>query len=159
MQIGSMPMMPPGGSPRDQVVSNLSAQVDAGEITAEDQDAMMEALDAMHAERMENGPPEPGRTPPSQEEIQANFESMLSEQVEAGTLDREQADHLAEMFEEGELGRPPEGQGPQTPQGSEGGSMDELMSAILSQLQSGSGYDGSGEQSGGVASLLADYTA
>ncbi|MCK7613532.1 hypothetical protein [Roseibium sediminicola] len=159
MQIGSMPMMPPGGSPRDQVVNNLSAQVEAGEITAEDQDAMMEALDAMHAERMENGPPAPGSAPPSQEEIQANFESMLAEQVEAGTLGQDQADHLAEMFEEGELGRPPEGQGPPPPGGEGGGSMDELMSAILSQLQSGSTYDGSGEQTGSIASLLADYTA
>jgi len=157
MQIGSLSMMPPGGSPRDQVVSNLSAQVEAGEITAEDQDAMLEALDAMHAERLENGPPPRGGTPPSQEEIQANFESMLAEQVEAGTLDQEQADHLSEMFEEGELGRPPEGKGP--PPGGAGGAMEELMGAILSQLQSGSTYDGSGEQSGGVASFLADYTA
>eukprot|EP00903_Cladosiphon_okamuranus_P001965 g1963.t1 len=154
MQIGSMPMMPPGASPRDQVVSNLSAQVEAGEITAEDQDAMMEALDAIHAERKETGRPEPGSTPPTREEMQANFESMLSEQVEAGTLDQDQADHLAEMFEDGELGRPPK----EGPRNGQSGQMEELMSAILSQLQSGATYDGSGEQSGSVASLLADYT-
>lgn len=154
MQIGSMPMMPQGPSPRDQVVSNLSAQVEAGDITAEDQDAMMAALDAIHAERKEAGPPEPGSTPPTREDMQANFETMLSDQVEAGTLDQDQADHLAEMFEEGELGRPPK-PGP----GGQGGDAEELMSAILSQLQSSATYDGSGEQSGSVTSLLADYTA
>ncbi|MEO9527480.1 hypothetical protein [Roseibium sp.] len=156
MQIGSMPMMPPGGSPRDQAVNSLSAQVEAGEISADDQDAMLEALDAIHAERMESGPPEQGSTPPTQEEMQANFDSMLSEQVEAGTLDQEQADKLAELFEEGELGGPPPG-GQRPPPG---GETEDLMSAILSQLQSGSAYDGSGEQSvSSVASLLADYTA
>ena len=80
--------------------------------------------------------------------MQANFESMLSDQVEAGTLDQDQADHLAEMFEEGELGRPPK----QGPGGGQGGAAEELLSAILSQLQSGSTYDGSGEQSGATAS-------
>lgn len=160
MQIGSMSMMPPGGSPRDQVVSTLTAQVEAGDITADDQEAMLEALDAIHAERRENGPPQPGSPAPSQEDMQANFDAMLAGQVEAGTLDQEQADHLAEMFAEGALGRPPEGQGPPPPAGDAGsGSMNELMSAILSQLQSGSTYDGSGKQSGGVAALLADYKA
>ncbi|WP_422377383.1 hypothetical protein [Roseibium sp.] len=154
MQIGSMPMMPQGASPRDQVANTLNAQVEAGDITSEDQDAMMAALDAIHTERMEAGRPEPGGTPPSREEMQASFESMLSDQVEAGTLDQDQADHLAEMFEEGELGRPPK---PGLGSG-QGGAAQELLSAILSQLQSGSTYDGSGEQSGEVASLLADYT-
>ena len=41
MQIGSMPVMPQGVSPRDQVVNTLNAQVEAGDITSEDQDAMM----------------------------------------------------------------------------------------------------------------------
>jgi len=160
MQIGSMPMMPPGGSPRDQAVTSLSAQVEAGEISTEDQDAMLEALDAIHAERMEAGPPEPGSAPPTQEEMLANFESMLAEQVEAGTLDQEQADKLAEMFEEGELGGPPPG-GQMPPPGGEGGNMmEDFMSSLLAQLQSGSSYDGDGSQSTtDVASLLADYTA
>jgi len=157
MQIGSLPTAPPGVSPRDQVVSNLSAQVEAGDITAEDQNAMLEALDAIHAERMEAGRPEPGSTPPTRAEMQANFESMLSDQVDAGTLDQDQADHLAEMFENGELGRPPKG-GPGA--GPAGGKVEELLSAILTQLQSSAAYDGSGDQSGsGVTALLADYTA
>ena len=158
MQIGSFSMMPPGGSPRDQVVSNLNAQVEAGDITAEDQDAMMEALDAIHAERMESGGPQRGGPPPSREEMQANFETLLSEQVEAGTLDQDQADHLAEMFEDGDLGRPPRGGNGGGQGGGQGALMEELASAILNQLQSGANYDGSGEQSGPVASLLADYT-
>ncbi len=55
MPIGSMPLMPPGASPRDQVVSSLNAQVEAGEITAEDQEAMLGALDAMHEARVAEG--------------------------------------------------------------------------------------------------------
>ncbi len=159
MQIGSTPMMPPGPSPRDQAVASLEAQVEAGEITADDQDAMLEALDAMHAERMENGPPPPNSTRPTKEEIQANFESMLDDQIEAGTIDQDQAEHLLEMFEEGEIGRPP---GAKEPPPGENGSamMEELMSAILTQMQSSSAYDGSGDQSDtDVTSLLADYTA
>jgi hypothetical protein len=158
MSIGSMPMMPPGGSPRDQAVSNLSSQVDAGEITSEDQDAMLEALDAMHAERMELGPPDFSSGPPSKEEMQANFESMLSEQVESGTLSQDQADHLTEMFEDGELGGPPKGGHMASAGGQVGDMMQEFMTSILEQLQSSSNYDDSGDQtSSSAASLLADY--
>jgi hypothetical protein len=158
-------MMPPGVSPRDQVVSNLKSQVEAGEITTEDQDAMLEALDAIHAERMEAGPPERGSAPPSQEEMQANFASLLSEQIEAGTIDQDQADKLLEMFEEGELGRPPAGGPPaggMPPPGANAGgsSVEDLMNSILAQLQSGSNYDGNGDQSSSaIASLLADFKA
>ena len=159
MQISSMPIMPPGVSPRDHVVSNLKSQVEAGEITSEDQDAMLEALDAIHAERMEAGPPPPGSTPPSQEEMQANFETLLSDQIEAGTIDQDQADKLLEMFEDGELGGPPAGGPPPPPGESAGGSsLEDLMNSILAQLQSGSNYDDSGDQSSSsIASFLADF--
>ena len=152
----SMPMIPSGGSPRDVAVSNLTAQVEAGEISTEDQDAILEALDAMHAERAENAPA-PGTPPPSKEEVQANFESMLSDQVEAGTLTQDQADHLTEMFEAGELGRP---KGPPPAGGMPREMMEELMAAVLEQLQSGSGYTDNGDQStsANTSSMLADFT-
>lgn len=167
MSVGSMPSMPPGPSPRDQIVSKLDAQVEAGEITAEDEDAMMAALDAIHEQRMEAGPPDFTSGPPSQEEMQANFESMLAEQVEAGTIDQDQADELAAMFENGELGGPgPNGAGegaPPPPPPGEGGAdsnaMEELMNSLLEKLQSETGYSETGTQStSSVASLLADFT-
>lgn len=162
MSIGSMPSMPSGPSPRDQIVSKLDEQVEAGEITAEDEDAMMEALDAIHAERMEAGPPDFSAAPPSQEEMQSSFESLLADQVEAGTLDQDQADQLAAMFESGELGGPPKGDMPPPPppgEGSESGdTAEDLMSTLLEKLQSVAGYDDSGDQSTtSIASLLADY--
>ncbi|MBN9671629.1 hypothetical protein [Roseibium aggregatum] len=164
MSIGSMPAMPPSGpSPRDQIVSELEEQVEAGEITSEDQDAMLEALDAIHAERMEAGPPDFSAGPPSEEEMQANFESMLSEQVEAGTLDQDQADQLSEMFASGELGGPPAGGDmppPPPPGGGESGSdsTEELMTTLLESLQSSNSYNESGDQATtSISSLLADY--
>ncbi|POF28708.1 hypothetical protein [Roseibium marinum] len=160
MSIGSMPAMSPPTSPRDQIVSKLDEQVEAGEITSEDQDAMLDALDTIHAERMEAGAPDFSAGPPSKEEMQANFESMLADQVESGTLDQEQADQLAEMFESGELGGRAEGGPPPPPGGAQQGSdpLEELMATLLETLQSDSGYDGSGEQSSSsVASMLADF--
>ncbi|MCV0428493.1 MAG: hypothetical protein K5905_23795 [Roseibium sp.] len=150
----SMPVIPPGGSARDVAVSNLTAQVQAGEISAGDQDAILEALDAMHAERAENAPA-PGTPPPSKEEVQAKFESLLSDQVDAGTLSQEQADHMTEMIENGELGRP---KGPPPANGIPPEMMGELMSAVLEQLQSGSVYTDQGDKSSSsVGSMLADF--
>ena len=161
MSVGSMPSMPPGPSPRDQIVSKLDAQVEAGEITAEDEDAMMAALDAIHAERQEAGPPEPGSKPPSKDEMLANMETMLSDQVDAGTLTQDQADELLGMFESGEMGGPPPPPPPPGGQASGVGSQtDQLLSAILEELQSGSGYDETGDSSSSDAeALIVDYTA
>ncbi|PVB61637.1 hypothetical protein [Labrenzia sp. 011] len=156
--------MSTGPSPRDQVVSKLDEEVAAGEITSEDQDAMLEALDAIHAERMESGAPDRTSEPPSKEEMQAGFESMLTEQVEAGTLDQEQADQLADLFESGELGGPAKDGPPPPPPPSgeaqqDSDSIESLMSTLLETLQSDTGYDGSGEQSAsGLTSILADFT-
>jgi len=161
MQIGSMSPPPPGPSPRDQAVSSLQSKVDAGEISADDKDAMLEALDAMHEERKAAGRPEPGSARPSREEMQANFENLLSSQVEAGTLTQEQADELSSMFEDGELGKPkgPGGQGgPGGAQAGGGDRTEELLSAILSELQSQSAYNETGTSSSDVSALVADYT-
>lgn len=152
-------MMPPGASPRDQVVSNLSSQVEAGEITADDQEAVIEALDAIQTQREATERPDFSSGPPSSDEVQARFETLLSDQVDAGTISQEQADHLSEMFEEGDLGKP-EHAGPfeQSSTGQSGAVMEELMNAVLEQLQGSSGYDDSGDRSSAnVSSLLADF--
>ncbi|MEM9632187.1 MAG: hypothetical protein AAGA50_12730 [Pseudomonadota bacterium] len=159
MSIGSMTVMPPGGSPRDQAVSNLSAQVEAGEITAEDQDAMLEALDAIHAQREASGIPDFSSGPPSESEVQAKFETLLSDQVETGKISQEQADHLSQMFEEGELGKPANaGAFGRTTDGQSSAMLEELMNVVLEQLQESSSYDGNGDRtSTSISSLLADF--
>ncbi len=162
MSIGSMPPPPPPpGMSRESAVQALDEQVEAGEITTEDQDAMMAALDAIHAERQEAGPPEPGSKPPSKDEMLANMETMLSDQVDAGTLTQDQADELLGMFESGEMGGPPPPPPPPGGQASGAGSQtDQLLSAILEELQSGSGYDETGDSSSSEAeALIVDYTA
>ena len=163
MSIGSMPMVPPGGSPRDQVVNNLSAQVEAGEISSEDQEAMLDALDAIHAQRQATEKPDFSSGPPAKEEVLAKFETMLSDQVDAGTISQEQADHLSEMFEDGGLSNPghagPLGQAPGAQSEEQSGAMmEELMKVVLEQLQGSSNYDGNGDRaSSSVSSLLADF--
>jgi hypothetical protein len=163
MSIGSMPMVPPGGSPRDQVVNNLSAQVEAGEISSEDQEAMLEALDTIHAQREATEKPDFSSGPPAKEEVLAKFETMLSDQIDAGTISQEQADHLSEMFEDGGLGNPghvgPLGQAPGAQSDVQSGAMmEELMKVVLEQLQGSSSYDGNGDRSSSnVSSLLADF--
>lgn len=159
MQIGSMPPPPPGPSQRDNDVSALDAKVEAGEISSEDKDAMLAALDAMHEERKAGGRPEPGTPPPTKEEMQANLETLLASQVEAGTLSEEQADELSEMFESGELGKSKKPGGPEGGQAAQGSNAEELLGAILNELQSNSAYDENGENSGNVSSLIADFEA
>ncbi len=159
MQIGSTPPPPPGPSQRDQDIKRLDAKVESGEISAEDKDAMLEALDAMHEERKAEGRPEQGSTPPTREEMQENFNSLLSDQVEAGTLTQDQADELSAMFEEGELGKGKGHGGPGPKGGGEGSKTDELLSAILGELQSQSAYNENGENSSDVSALLADFEA
>lgn len=163
MSIGAMHSVPPGPPPRDQVASELEEKVQAGEITSDDQEAMLEALDSLHEKTMETGRPDFSSGPPSKEEMQTNLVSMLNEQVEAGTLDQEQAEKLADMFENGELGGPGAGEGA-TPasRGDEGGTgdgmMEELMNSLLAGLQGQSSYGETGDRStSGVASLLADF--
>ncbi len=71
-------------SPQQYFQSKLTEQVSSGEITSSDMDAMLSALEAIDGE-MGPGGSAPS-APPSQGEMQAKLESLLSEQVEAGTL-------------------------------------------------------------------------
>lgn len=160
ISIGTSPVMPPPGtSPRDQVASTLEAKVETGEISEEDSEAMLSALEAMHEERKASGLTDFASGPPSREEITAKFDSLLSGQVDAGTLSQDQADQLSTLFEEGEIG----------PQASHGGFssaggqdlnalIQEFMASVLEQVQTGTSYDQSGEtSSASTASLLADF--
>ncbi|WP_299473555.1 hypothetical protein [uncultured Roseibium sp.] len=160
ISIGTAPVMPPPGtSPRDQVASTLEAKVETGEISAEDSEAMLSALDAMHEERKASGPPDFASGPPSREELTAKFDSLLSGQVDAGTLSQDQADQLSTLFEDGEIG-------PQAHHGgfSNAGGQDlnalvqEFMASVLELVQTGTSYDQSGEaSSSNSAAILADF--
>ena len=161
MSIGSMSTLPRKNSRRREAFSNLAARAEAGTMTLEEQDAFLDELAAMYetlvafyAERMADRSPAPFSPPPSTEELRANFNAMLADQVDTGILSREQADHLMDMFEDGEFG------GPKAPLAEEScfAAGDCLMKAVLANLQAGSGYDDRGDQSPpGIKSMLADY--
>ncbi|MBD8876290.1 hypothetical protein [Roseibium polysiphoniae] len=153
MSIGSAP--PP---PQQTMQSQLTAQVEAGEITSEDSDAMLAALEAIHDDMAPEGGP--SSTPPSKEEMQEKMEGLLSDQVDAGTLTQEQADELSAMFESGEMGPPP----PPPPGGEASGSdssSEDLVALLLEELTSStSSYSESGDStSSATSSLLVDYLA
>ncbi|MET1411580.1 hypothetical protein ABVF61_04890 [Roseibium sp. HPY-6] len=160
ISIGASPMMPPPGtSPRDQVASTLEAKVETGEISAEDSEAMLSALDAMHEERKASGLPDFSSGPPSKEEIAAKFDTLLSDQVDAGALSQDQADQLSALFEEGEIG-PKARFGDLANSGGQdlNALIQEFMASVLEQVQTGTSYDESGEtSSSNAASLLADF--
>ncbi|WP_297588670.1 hypothetical protein [Roseibium sp.] len=161
MSIGSMPSLPHKRSKRHEAFSNLAARAEASTINLEDKNAfldqmaaMYEALVAFYADHIADRSPAAFSPPPSIDELRANFEAMLADQVDTGTLTPEQADHLMGMFEDGEFGAPKASQ-------AEGNSMkagDSLMKTVLANLQTGFGYDDRGDQpSPGVKSMLADY--
>ncbi|SHM22174.1 hypothetical protein [Roseibium suaedae] len=158
----------PPPPPQKSIQSKLSEQVSAGEITSDDMDAMLSALDAIHDDM---APEATGSSePPSKEEMQSKLESLLSEQVEEGTLTQDQADELSAMFESGEMGPPPPppGEGPMGPPpsgdmsaSSEDDESEDLVQKLLAQLSSSqtSGYSASGSTTSTSSSLLVDYTA
>lgn len=157
MSIGSAP---PPQRPQQSIQDKLSEQVSSGEISAEDEDAMLAALDTIHEEMAPDGPPAAGSEPPSQEEMQEKLDGLLAEQVDAGTLTQEQADDLSAMFESGEMAPPP------PPPGGAGGSgetddeSEDLMAKLLEELQSQTGYsENGGSTTTSVESLLVDYQA
>jgi hypothetical protein len=159
MSIGSAPPPPP--PPQQSIKDQLDEQVAAGEITSEDEDAMLSALEAIKDDMAPDGPPAPGSEPPSQEEMQAKLEGLLSEQVEAGTLTQEQADELAGLFESGDIGPPPPppGGGPEA-SGETDSESEDLIAKLLEELQEQTGYSESGDStSTSASSLLVDYLA
>lgn len=158
MSIGSTPPPPP---PQQSIKDQLDEQVAAGEITSDDEDAMLSALEAIKDDMAPDGLPAPGSEPPSKEEMQAKLEGLLSDQVEAGTLTQDQADELAELFESGDVGPPPPppGDGPGEAGGS-GSDSEDLIAKLLEDLQQQTGYSESGDStSNSASSLLVDYLA
>lgn len=164
MQIGSGPP-----SPQQMMETQLSKQVEAGDITSEDSDAMLAALEAIHDDM---APDQTASTePPSQEEMQTKLEGLLSEQVEAGTLTSEQADELAAMFESGEMGPPPPpggmGGAPMGPPPSDSAESEseseDLVAKLLEELSAANSdsysSEGTSSSSSDVTSLFADYLA
>lgn len=153
MQIGSTT------SAQQMHQTQLLQQVSAGEITSEDSDAMLAALEAISEDMAPSGTT--SETPPSEEEMQAKLESLLSEQVEAGTLTQEQADELADMFESGDMGPPPP---PSASASSDSDDSEDLVAKLLEELSSAasSSYseDGSTTSStSSTSSILVDFLA
>jgi hypothetical protein len=77
--------------------SRISAAVSAGSIDTEDQEALGKALDAIDATL------QAGRTSGSRPsgDMKTRMDSLIDQQVEAGTLTDEQAEELKELFAAG----------------------------------------------------------
>ncbi|MBG6145017.1 hypothetical protein [Roseibium album] len=162
MPVGAGPALPPpGASPRDQAVNALDTQVEDGEITTEEADAMLAALDAIHEDHKTADASDFAAAPPSGEDIQARFDTMLSDQVETGALTQDLADQLSAMFENGDIGPPPPPPGGSTSE-NRGSDMDadmrEIMNAILEETRNASPYAANGRTAfSGASPLLADF--
>jgi hypothetical protein len=170
-------------SPRDMLQNTLAAQVSSGEVSSSDASALSSALDQIdQAMKAERGSFSSTRTaPPSPEEAQSKIDSLIAEQVEAGTLTEDQAAELKEIFSETFAngpggGRGPGGPPPGPPPGDESESsgttsltittndsaVSTALQEFLKQLQEklGSGYGTSGQlTSGSSTSLLFDVSA
>jgi hypothetical protein len=87
-------------SPREMLQNTLASQVSTGEVSASDQSALSSALDTIDAAmKAERGSFSATRTaPPSPDEAKAKIDSLIAEQVEAGTLTEDQAAELKEIF-------------------------------------------------------------
>nr|WP_319484085.1 hypothetical protein [uncultured Cohaesibacter sp.] len=167
--------------PEDRVEQELQSLVAAGEISSDDQDALSTALDAIGNE-MQGTAPGASTPPPSKEEVQNKIDSLIQDQVEAGTLTEEQADELSSLFEDVTSASSPDGaSGPGGPGGpggpppgpppgeasatsSEETSSDDDTSTLLQtfleklQEQNASGYGSAGNLTGN-ASLLFSFSA
>jgi len=171
-------------SPREMLQNTLASQVSTGEVSASDESALTSALDAIdQAMKAERGSFSATRTaPPSPDEAKARIDSLIAEQVEAGTLTEDQAAELKEIFSETFAqgpggGRGPGGAGgpPSGPPGEAGDSsktsftittndsaVSTALQDFLKQLQEklGSGYGISGQSTAGSSSaLLFDVSA
>lgn len=177
-------------SPREMLQNTLASQVSNGEVSASDQSALSSALDAIdQAMKAERGSFSSTRTaPPSPDEAKAKIDSLIAEQVEAGTLTEDQAAELKEIFSEtfaqgpgggrgpGGAGGHPPGPPPGPPPGEEGDSsgttsftittndsaVSTALQDLLKQLQEklGSGYGTSGQSTtSSSSSILFDVSA
>ncbi|AVO44809.1 hypothetical protein C6569_06905 [Phreatobacter cathodiphilus] len=170
-------------SPRDMLQNTLAAQVSSGEVSSSDASALSSALDQIdQAMKAERGSFSSTRTaPPSPDEAKSKIDSLIAEQVEAGTLTEDQAAELKEIFSETFAngpggGRGPGGPPPGPPPGEESESsgttsltittndsaVSTALQDFLKQLQEklGSGYGTSGQSTSGTStSLLFDVSA
>lgn len=159
--------------PGQQIGQELQSMAESGEISSEDKVALQSAAFEIGNE-LKSSRPEVGSTPPTAEEMSEKIDSLISEQVEAGTLTEEQAETLTEVFEtvqeNAPQGGPPPG-GPGGPGGpppgggsSEDSDSDSDSNAMLEQFlqnlqeQSATSYSSSGNVSGD-SSFLFNYSA
>ena len=151
-----MSAQPPKISMQDRLQKELAGGISSGTISESDENALSDAIDAID-EAMRSDASSTA-SPSSPEETKAKIQSLIDEQVEAGTLTSEQADELSSLFEnaapQGDRGAPP-------PNGGQDGSqaLDDFLSSLRAQSTT-SGYGASGSASTGEASALVyDTTA
>lgn len=112
MQVMSSPGMPrPPMNPRNDMDNKISAALESGSISETDATALEGALDSIDS-ALSSGSSSgtsSGRLDPSG--MKDRIDSLIAEQVDAGTLTQEQADELQSLFAQGPSGAggpPPE---------------------------------------------------
>jgi hypothetical protein len=153
--------------------NQLLSEISSGGISAEDKDALSAALDSIDA-TLKGERPSIGSKPPSPGEMQSKVESLISDQVENGSLTSEQAEELKTIFANamprggpgGPGGAPGAGGIGGTSESDESDSSDELadvLSDFIKMLQEAKGsksYGESGDQLlSSISALIVDYQA
>lgn len=157
--ISAMSSQPPKISMQERLQKELQSEISSGSISSSDESALSDALDAID-EAMRSDAASASTPPSSPEDMKAKIQSLISEQVDAGTLTEDQAAELSDLFDNA---APKDGAGaPPPPDGAAGvaGSqaLGDFLSALQSQSTSGYGANGSTRSSSGSA-LVLDTTA
>lgn len=157
--ISALSGQPPKFSMQERLQKELQSEVSSGAISSSDESALSEALDTID-DALRPDAASATTTPSSPKEMKAKIQSLISDQVEAGTLTEDQAAELSSLFEnagpEDGAGAPPPPDGAGGTAGSQ--ALDDFLSAL--QSQSTSGYGAGGSTGGTRASaLVLDTTA
>jgi hypothetical protein len=107
-------------SPRDMLQTSLASQVQSGAISASDESALSSALDSIDKTLSSERSASSGGTPPSPTDMKKKVESLIDDQVSAGTLSSDQASELKDLFQT-TFGNGPQGAGGHGGPGGPGG--------------------------------------
>ncbi|MBV5263236.1 hypothetical protein J3S89_04180 [Pinisolibacter sp. B13] len=167
--ISSMPSRPPIVSMQERLQQELQSEVSSGTVSTSDADSISDALDAIdESMRADAQSSDAGSTPKSPDEMRDKIQSLIDDQVEAGTLTSDQAETLSKLFEsaapqEGGAGGPPpppaDGAESSSSTGDASQALDDFLSALKTSQTSGSTYGSNGSTTSSASSLVLDMTA
>jgi hypothetical protein len=159
--ISQMAARPPKISMQERLQSELDDEVSSGTIASSDESALTDAIAGIDAAMRSSAAatdPASGAAPASPEEMTAKIQSLIDDQVEAGTITSDQATTLTKLFEsaapQGGKGAPPQGGADAS------AALDDFLAALQSSQDTPSAYAASGATVAARAgALVLDTTA